>query len=173
MNRRTLEMNVGEVDLESGSQSSYKVLRITRIADYSNVPKGAESRKQFVVEHYLKIQMCLKSNRFDKDATHVPLEKEIIFPLERKVVGHISDTDIERVEVYSRDVNALIHSLEEALETNPENAMEWGKLVSIPDWVWINKEDKFWWHERPPESAGGKWVKYEDYIKETGHKWLF
>jgi hypothetical protein len=171
MSKRILEMYVGEVEIES-TQSENKVLRITRIADFNYVPQNARSTDKFV-NNYLKLQVYSKpkASGSPSDSKHyIPLEKEIIFPLNKSV----KPTDIpgvERVKFNSNgEVEELIHLLEEALETDPEKALDWNKLVSIPDWVWILKEDKCWWYEKGPEEEG-TWIKYPEWVRQTGYKW--
>ncbi len=86
MSKRILEMYVGEVEIES-LQSESKVLRITRIADFSYVPQNAKSTDKFV-KNYLKLQVCSKpkaSGLPSESKNYVPLEKEIIFPLNKNL----------------------------------------------------------------------------------------
>ena len=112
MSNRILEMYVGEVEIES-TQLGSKVLRVTRIADLSHVPQNAKSTDRFV-RHYLKLQVCPKpkASGSSSDSKHyVPLEKEIIFPLNKNVKpGDIPG--VERVRFQSNgEVEELIHLL--------------------------------------------------------------
>lgn len=171
MKERFLEMYVGEVEIES-SRSESKVLTITRIADFGYVPPNSKSTDKFV-RNYLKLQLCSKqkTSRLPLDfKNYTPLEKEIIFPLNKDVKA--TDTPgVDRVKFYSDgEVEELINLLQKALETDPENALDWSKLLSIPDWVWILREDKCWWYEKGPEEEG-TWVRYPEWVKDTGHKW--
>ncbi len=171
MSKRILEMYVGEVEIES-LQSESKVLRITRVADFSYVPQNSKSTDKFV-RNYIKLQLCsrLKASGPHSDSkNYVPLEKEIIFPLNKNVEA-TGTPGVERVRFYSNGgVEELVNLLKKALETDPEQALDWYKLISIPDWVWILKEDKCWWYEKGPEEEG-TWVRYPEWVRQTGYKW--
>lgn len=157
MGKRILDMHVGDVELENediGSGMQYtEVLRVTRIADYTNVPRNEKECGKYI-KRYLKIQKCKRFGNFG-NYQYVPLEKETKLTLKLKT-----------------EANELICYLQSALEEDPQNALHWDRLVSAPDWVWIEAEDKCWWHEEPPENARGIWMKYKDYVKKTGYKWV-
>jgi hypothetical protein len=166
MKNRILEILIGEIKLPGPKN---KQLRITRIADYSDVPNGVEE-----VDNYIKHYLRLGINSISTNTSNGNIKSqwdEMIFPLQRKVLsvrnGDIVGTKLEKVEFRSDEVKELIHCLEKSLRTDPEDKFLWGSLTMIPDWVWVNEEDGCWWHEEPPTEVLGRWKKYEEYLKKS------